>query len=157
MRLFCAVVMETAELESTKVPTKTWRKKRGQKAMEENTEGSRDERDGNVTEPERSNVVDGACKNVHGASGAVLVNVGCPSQIDTVQGAVDIVLCMDDIQEPNKEELLADFISEDAGLLCKAEEGHESGDPSPGAGAGRRGLDGANVVVFRKFGRAERR
>lgn len=117
--------------------------------------GSEYVEDGDEAEPERGGVEVAKCKNGDWPGRVDAVMVGCKYEADAVDGAVDIVLRRNDIEELTKGELLEDIVCEDGGMLCEAEERDKFRDPNNGAEAGRGGPGNEDVGILGGFGRAK--
>lgn len=92
MRLFCRVAVATAEIESTEVLVETFRERRSGIVLIEYMNGFKNSGDGDETEPERGDVETGLSGGEAWVNGVVVVNVDFSSEVDAVQGAVDIFL-----------------------------------------------------------------
>lgn len=66
----------------------------------------------------------------------IVVIIGCSFEADAVKGPPDIFLGKNDIEEPEKGELLGEIVWEKEKVMCEAEEGDRFANPS------KRGEDG---------------
>lgn len=76
------------------------------------------------------------CEDDELVGGVAVVIVECPSEADTVEGAVDVVLWRKDTEGLNESKALRDIVWGDGGMLCKVEEEYEFGNPNNRAKVG---------------------
>lgn len=78
--------------------------------MKEDISGAEDGEDGDEAKTGRRKVEIGMCGDGDCVRGVVLVVVGCPSEADVADGAVDVVLWKDDITELTEVEFFGNVV-----------------------------------------------
>lgn len=78
-------------MESTKTPVRTWREKRAEIVVTEHVNGSQDGGDGDEAESEEEDVGIVVFGDGNWVCSVVVVILGCSSEANAVESAVDIV------------------------------------------------------------------
>lgn len=92
MRLSCWIAIEVVEVKSMEVTVETWRKRGCGIVLMEDRNGFQDGGDEDEAKPGEQNVGMGVGRDGDLVCGVVAVPVGCASEADAVEDAVDIVL-----------------------------------------------------------------
>lgn len=97
------------ELEPVKAPMETWRKRADRIVLTEDMKGSKDDEDGDDADPEKEDVEIGVSGDGHWIGGMVEFIVGCQSEADAVDDAVNKVFPRNDLEKLSEGELFEDI------------------------------------------------
>lgn len=133
MKVFCRDAKRTVDVQSVEAPANTWREE--STVLTENMKGSDDRENGEETKQGVEDDTIGVCGNGYWAGNVDVVIVSCPAAAIPAEGAVDIFLWRDEMENLNEGELLGHVSWEDGIFFCNAEERDEFGDPKQRGGS----------------------